>query len=111
VDYDDRGLAALPKLVGGPKYSRPPMTTVSRAERPLDPDDLPLESARTDEDEALARELGLGASSVAFATAGGDGNGHPNGSWSISGSAGDSPTRRRGFGGLFRSRHGRSGAG
>lgn len=59
MDYDDRGLAALPKLVGGPRYTRPPRTGITPVERPASPDDLPLVSERTAEDRALAVELDL----------------------------------------------------
>lgn len=59
MDYDDRGLSSMPKLVGGVGYRRPPAAGAGGVERPPDPDDLPLESARTPEDEALAHELGL----------------------------------------------------
>lgn len=37
---------ALPKLYGGPAYARPPRV-VQEAERPFDPDDLPIAAART----------------------------------------------------------------
>ncbi|MFN8631249.1 MAG: hypothetical protein U0838_13315 [Chloroflexota bacterium] len=143
MDYDDRGLAAMPKLVGGPRYTRPPVSGLPSTQRPPDPDDLPLVAARTEEDEALARELGLDAAGMtgstgtagfaaavavtqapapaaahtgAVATAEapdttGTAAAHPNGSWSISsGSAPASSSSRRGFGGLFRGRNGRSGA-
>jgi hypothetical protein len=90
VDYDDQGLAAMPKLVGGPKYSRPPVP-VERAERPPDPDDLPLMSDWTPEDEELAAQLGLGTAATTAALAAAN-----------SGSAiAPTPTRRR-LGGLLR---------
>lgn len=54
VANDDHGHVALPKLYGAPAYARPPAKPVERAERPFDPDELPLESARTDEDRELA---------------------------------------------------------
>jgi hypothetical protein len=54
---EERGHAALPKLYGAPAYARPPVVPVNPIERPFDPDDLPLESERSDEDEQLAPAL------------------------------------------------------
>lgn len=90
MDYDDHGLGAMPKLVGGPKYSRPPVP-VARAERPPDPDDLPLMSEWTPEDQELAVQLGLGNGPATPAVAVPD-----------SGTAVESTSARRVFGGLFR---------
>ena len=116
MDYDDRGLA-MPKLVGGPKSSRPPAVGVTPAERPPSPDDLPLECERTDEDEALARELGLRVSPVTMTTssaggsasatdAGGHAAGHPSGTWTVTGgTAQTSSLSRRGFVSLLRGRN------
>jgi len=128
VDYDDHGLTAMPKLVGGPRYSRPPVSATSPIERPPDPDALPLVAERTPEDEALAAELGIDAHragvlavptyatvepmiSSSVATSEREPV-HPNGTWTASSgaSAVDSSSQRRGFGGLFRGRSGRSGA-
>jgi hypothetical protein len=118
----------MPKLVGGPRYSRPPVAIPSRIERPPDPDDLPLVAEWTPEDIALAAELGLDATTAtdpaepAFATApsmtaasadaSAHASAHPNSSWSVgSGTiATEAPPARRGLGGLFRSRRDRSGA-
>ena len=47
---------ALPRLYGAPAYSRPARPAEVLA-RPFDPDELPLEAERTDEDLALASEL------------------------------------------------------
>lgn len=47
---------ALPHLYGGPAYSRPPRP-VQEIPRPFDPDELPLEAERTEEDPARADEL------------------------------------------------------
>jgi hypothetical protein len=107
VDYDDRGLAAMPKLVGGPKYARPPAAGIQKSERPPDPDDLPLLSARTDEDHALARELGLDGLSkwdgAAPASLAADSAGHA--------AAAKPSSSIRGLGGIIRGRgNGRSGA-
>lgn len=48
---------ALPKLYGAPAYARPPMLTVVTADRPFDPDSLPLEMEQTDEERELSVEL------------------------------------------------------
>ena len=112
MDYDDRGLAAMPKLVGGPKYSRPPVTGVVAADRPPDLDDLPLVSHRTAEDHALAQELGFDATPVMVGAAAygyaGDRVGGP--SQYAAGQSERSGSARRGFGSLFKSRTGRPGA-
>lgn len=55
--FDDRGHSALPKLYGAPAYSRPPAVIASRGVPPHSPDDLPLESERTDEEHDLARHF------------------------------------------------------
>jgi hypothetical protein len=47
---------ALPKLYGAPAYARPP-AAVAHTTRPIDPDDLPLEAERTEEEQALARTI------------------------------------------------------
>jgi hypothetical protein len=47
---DERGPIALPKLYGAPAYARPPAVPAIPVERPVDPDDLPLESVRSSED-------------------------------------------------------------
>ncbi len=52
----DEQHVALPHLYGAPAYSRPPRP-VQELPRPFDPDELPLEADRTDEDAALAAEL------------------------------------------------------
>ena len=44
---EDRGLGAMPKLYGAPAYARPPAVPVAPVDRPIDPDDLPLESERS----------------------------------------------------------------
>ncbi len=110
MDYDDQGLAAMPKLVGGPKYSRPPVP-VERAERPPDPDDLPLMSEWTPEDEELAAQLGLGNDPATTAAASGARAGRasavsrPDGAPSAKkGAAVRATPARRMLGGLFRGR-------
>jgi hypothetical protein len=47
---------ALPILYGAPAYSRPPCPAVM-VERPLDADDLPLETHQTEEERRLADAL------------------------------------------------------
>ena len=47
---------ALPHLYGGPAYSRPPRPAEVIA-RPFDPDELPLEAERSEEDVARAIQL------------------------------------------------------
>ncbi len=58
---DDYGHVAMPKLYGAPAYARPPITPVERTERPVDPDDLPIESEQTEDERALAQGLGEGS--------------------------------------------------
>jgi len=53
---DEQQHMALPRLYGGPAYSRPPRP-VGEIVRPFDPDELPLEAERTEVDQALASEL------------------------------------------------------
>jgi hypothetical protein len=48
---------ALPKLYGAPAYARPPRPVKQVAERPFDPDDLPIEMEQTDEERDLAASL------------------------------------------------------
>ena len=52
----DEQHVALPKLYGAPAYARPP-SYGSTADRPFDPDDLPIEALQTEEDRAFAAEL------------------------------------------------------
>ena len=62
----DEQHVALPKLYGAPAYARPPRPAVDTP-RPFDPDDLPIEAVRTDEERDLL--------STAPDDAQGDGNG------------------------------------
>jgi hypothetical protein len=55
VSIDEQHVA-LPKLYGAPAYARPP-SYGSMADRPFDPDDLPIEAFQTEEDRAFAAEL------------------------------------------------------
>ena len=47
---------ALPKLYGAPAYARPPRPAEG-VERPFDPDELPIEAYRTDEEQEFAEML------------------------------------------------------
>ena len=47
---------AMPRLAGLPAYGRPPRPVVA-APRGFDPDDLPLEAYRTDDDRASLAQL------------------------------------------------------
>jgi hypothetical protein len=47
---------ALPKLYGAPAYARPPRS-LEIVERPIDPDDLPLELERTDDEHDMVSRL------------------------------------------------------
>ena len=53
---DEQQHMALPRLYGGPAYSRP-ARPVQDVVRPFDPDELPLEAERSEIDQALASEL------------------------------------------------------
>lgn len=103
MDYDDRSIAAMPKLVGAPNYSRPPVAAAFRVERPVDPDDLPLVSERTSQDDDLALELGLEPAPSAAAAM-------PPGP-PVAGTALEASPRKRGIRALFHGPNGRSGAG
>jgi hypothetical protein len=55
VSVDEQHVA-LPKLYGAPAYARPPRVA-SEAERPFDPDELPIEADRTDEEHDFMSAL------------------------------------------------------
>src|SRR4029453_3895444 len=55
VSIDEQHVA-LPKLYGAPAYARP-ASYASTAERPFDPDDLPIEAYQSEEDRAFAANL------------------------------------------------------
>ena len=76
----DEQHVALPKLYGAPAYGRPPRAS-AETPRPFDPDDLPIEAIRTDEEHELVASLPAGA------YAPGGSNGGRNGS-----TTGDEPT-------------------
>ena len=52
----DEQHVALPKLYGAPAYARPP-SYASTADRPFDPDDLPIEAYQSEDDRAFAATL------------------------------------------------------
>jgi len=55
VSIDEQHVA-LPKLYGAPAYARP-ASYGSTAERPFDPDDLPIEAYQDEDDRAFAATL------------------------------------------------------
>lgn len=63
----DEQHVALPKLYGAPAYARP-APAVDVADRPFDPDDLPLEAFQTDDE----RESGDGVQAHTWTSAGSD---------------------------------------
>jgi len=56
---------AMPRLMGQPAYARPPRPLAVETPRPMDPDDLPIEAFRSEEDRELAARLARGASEPA----------------------------------------------
>jgi hypothetical protein len=74
VSIDEQHIA-LPKLYGAPAYARPPRIVAT--ERPFDPDELPLEAFRTEDEREFAEML----PARAYAPGGVDlgRNGHGNG--------------------------------
>jgi hypothetical protein len=79
VSIDEQHVA-LPKLYGAPAYARPP-STAAIADRPFDPDDLPIEAFQTEEDRAFAATLSARAWAPGGSTIDGGGDrGHANGS-------------------------------
>ncbi len=52
---------AMPRLMGQPAYARPPRPLAIKTPRPLDPDDLPIEAFRSEEDQQVAARLADGA--------------------------------------------------
>lgn len=52
----DEQHVALPKLYGAPAYARP-AAPVPTGPRPFDPDDLPIEAFRSDDEQELAASL------------------------------------------------------
>lgn len=52
----DEQHVALPKLVGAPAYARP-VAPVATVPRPFDPDDLPIDALRTQDEREFASNL------------------------------------------------------
>jgi hypothetical protein len=79
----DEQHVALPQLYGAPAYARPPAVAVV-GERPFDPDELPIEALRTDEEREFSSTLPprayapggvtLGGQTRNATSAGGDGS-------------------------------------
>jgi hypothetical protein len=55
VSIDEQHVA-LPKLYGAPAYARPPRYA-DDLDRPFDPDELPIEAARTEEEQEFVSTL------------------------------------------------------
>jgi hypothetical protein len=55
IDEQQLQHVAMPKLYGAPAYGRP--ATAPEPVRPFDPDELPLEAFRTDEEQEFASML------------------------------------------------------
>ena len=53
----DEQHVAMPKLYGAPAYGRPPRAAEEDGDRPFDPDELPIEAHRTDEEQEFASTL------------------------------------------------------
>jgi hypothetical protein len=55
VSIDEQHVA-LPKLYGAPAYARPPRHA-GEGDRPFDPDELPIEALRTEEEQEFVETL------------------------------------------------------
>ena len=53
----DEQHVAMPKLYGAPAYGRPQRHDQHDGDRPFDPDELPIEAHRTDEEQEFASTL------------------------------------------------------
>jgi hypothetical protein len=56
VSIEETQHVAMPKLYGAPAYARPPHH-VEDVDRPFDPDELPIEAERTDEEHEFVATL------------------------------------------------------
>jgi hypothetical protein len=73
VSIDEQHVA-LPKLYGAPAYARPPKLAPV-TERPFDPDELPLEAFRTEEEREFVDLLPARAFAPGGAAVGRNGHG------------------------------------
>jgi hypothetical protein len=73
VSTDEQQHIALPQLYGAPAYARPP-AAVTIGERPFDPDELPIEAVRTDEEREFTATLPARAYAPGGVRLGRDGN-------------------------------------
>jgi len=87
VATDSDPYFALPKLYGAPAYARPPRV-VPESERPLDPDDLPIVAAMTEEERTYASTV-LQASGIYRSTDGVGSSGSSGGGDSVSSAGGN----------------------
>lgn len=85
---DDYVHVAMPKLYGAPAYARPPVEPVERTERPLNADDLPLESEQTDDERALLQAVNGGIDTLTQPELAGANNGAARRSFGIRAIAG-----------------------
>jgi len=56
VSIEETQHVAMPKLYGAPAYARPPHYA-DDPDRPFDPDQLPIEAVRTDEEQEFVATL------------------------------------------------------
>lgn len=87
---------ALPKLYGAPAYARP-AAPVAVGPRPFDPDELPIEAFRTDEEHDLVSSLPARAWAPGGSVV--DGDDHGGGGASQSEGLRPRPFRLRGIAG------------
>ena len=74
MSIDEEQHIALPQLYGAPAYARPP-TVAEIAERPFDPDELPIEAYQTEEEREFSTTLPPRAYAPGGIDLGRDGNG------------------------------------
>ena len=92
----DEQHVALPTLYGAPAYARPPGAAAPN-DRPFDPDELPLEAERTDEERVFASALPAGAYAPGGTRLDGGGGGSTDGA----GRRGSRPPSIRDIAGRF----------
>jgi len=76
VAIDEQTHVALPRLMGAPAYARPPRPVRQRP-RPFDPDDLPIEAYRTEDERRLLEALPADAYAPGGMLILEESNGHP----------------------------------